>query len=222
MGMNRTIAALSLGALALALVPAATAAPKPPKPGPGSSLSIAAKPSPLLFGRTSTVAGKLTGTNVSGQTVTLRSDQAPYDKFANAGTTTTNASGDYAFAQKPTVNTRYQARIGNLQSAVITLPVRPAVSLRLSDYTPQRGQRVRFAGRVCPEHDGASLSIQKRYSNGYRTIRRTTLRDIPGVACSRYRKTIRIFRDGRFRAVIGAHADHATGLSRSRVADAHS
>jgi hypothetical protein len=213
-----------LAIAALALVPAAAAAPKPPKPpkpGPGSTLSIAAKPSPVVFGRTTLIGGKLTGTNVSGQTVTLRSDPFPYDKFANAGTTVTSATGDYSFTQKPAVNTRYQARIGNLQSAIITLPVRPAVSLRLSDYTPKAGQRVRFAGRVCPQHDGAVLAIQRRKAGKYRTVRRTTLRDIPGSTCSSYRKTFRVRRDGRFRAVIGAHADHAAGISRSRVANAH-
>jgi hypothetical protein len=222
--MNATKITLILGLAALGLVPAATAAPKPPKPpkpGPGSTLSIAAKPSPVVFGRTSVISGKLVGTNVSGQTVTLRSDPYPYDKFANAGTTTTSATGDYAFAQKPTVNTRYQARIGGLESAIVTLPVRPAVSLRLSDYTPKRGQRVRFAGRVCPQHDGAVLALQRRSAGKYRTVRRTTLRDIPGSTCSSYKRTIRLFRDGRWRAVIGHHADHATGLSRSRVADVH-
>jgi hypothetical protein len=221
-GMNKTKIALTLGLAALGLVQAAAAAPKPPKPGPGSTLSIAAKPSPVVFGRTSVISGKLVGTNVSGQTVTLRSDPYPYDKFANAGTAITSATGDYSFAQKPTVNTRYQARVGSLQSAVITVPVRPAVSLRLSDYTPKSGQRVRFAGRVCPQHDGSVLAIQRRSAGKYRTVRRTTLRDIPGSSCSSYRKTFRVHRDGRFRAVIGAHADHATGLSRSRVANAHS
>jgi hypothetical protein len=210
-----------LGIAALGLVPAAAAAPKPPKPGPGSTLSIAAKPSPVVFGRTALIAGKLVGTNVSGQTVTLRSDAFPYDKFANAGTAVTNSTGDYSFAQKPAVNTRYQARIGGLESTVITLPVRPAVSLRLSDYTPKRGQRVRFAGRVCPQHDGSVLAIQRRTAGKYRTVRRTTLRDIPGSTCSSYRRTFRVHRDGRFRAVIGGHADHATGLSRSRVANVH-
>jgi hypothetical protein len=220
--MNITKITLTVGLAALGLVPAAAAAPKPPKPGPGSTLSIAANPSPVVFGRTSLVSGKLVGTNVSGQTVTLRSDPFPYDKFANAGTAVTSPTGDYSFAQKPTVNTRYQARVGNLHSAIITEPVRPAVSLRLSDYTPKRGQRVRFAGRVCPQRDGAVLALQRRSAGKYRTVRRTTLRDIPGSTCSSYRKTLRLHRDGRFRAVIAATPDHATGLSRSRVADAHS
>lgn len=219
--MNLKRAALALGAITLAIGNTAVAATKPPKPGPGSTLSIAAKPSPVVFGRSTVVSGKLIGTNVSGQTITLRSDPFAFDKFSNAGTIATNATGDYAFTQKPTVNTRYQTRVGNVQSVIITVLVRPAVSLRLSDYTPKRAQRVRFAGRVCPEHDGAVLAIQRRSSGKYKTIAHTTLKDVPGSTCSSYRRTLRIHRDGRFRAVIARHADHATGLSRPRVARVH-
>jgi hypothetical protein len=219
--MNKTKIIIALGLAALGLVPAAAAAPKPPKPGPGSTLSIAAKPSPVVFGRSTLVAGKLVGTNVAGQTVTLRSDPFPFDKLSNAGTVVTNATGDYAFTQKPTVNTRYQTRVGSVQSAIITVLVRPAVSLRLSDYTPKRGQRVRFAGRVCPERDGAVLAIQRRSSGKYKTIAHATLKDIPGTPCSSYRRTLHIHRDGRFRAVIARGSDHATGLSHPRVARVH-
>jgi hypothetical protein len=219
--MNLRRAALALGAIALAAGPTPVAAAKPPKPGPGSTLSIAAKPSPVVFGRSTVVSGRLVGTNVSGQIVTLRSDPFPFDKLSNAGTIVTNATGDYAFTQKPTVNTRYQTRVGNVQSAIITVLVRPAVSLRLSDYTPKRGQRVRFAGRVCPERDGAVLAIQRRSSGKYRTIAHTTLKDIPGTPCSSYRRTLRVHRDGRFRTVIARGSDHATGLSHPRVARVH-
>src|SRR4051812_37169439 len=122
--MNLRRAALALGAIVLAASPTAVATAKPPKPGPGSTLSIAAKPSPVVFGRSTVVSGKLVGTNVSGQTVTLRSDPFPFGKLSNAGTIPTNATGDYAFTQKPTVNTRYQTRVGNVQSAIITVLVR--------------------------------------------------------------------------------------------------
>jgi len=50
------------------------------------------------------VSGKLVGTNVSGQTITLRSDPFPFDKFSNAGTIATNATGDY------TVTPRWESR----------------------------------------------------------------------------------------------------------------
>ena len=224
--MNRIKLFLPVTLAALGLIPAVAQANHKPghSPGGGGSgnLTLQASPNPVKYGRTVLLTGRLTGNNNSGVAVSIFNDPFPYDAFTAAGTATTNSSGEYQIGLKPRVNTRYQARQGGEQSAVVTVPVRPAVSLRLSDYTPEAGQRVRFSGRVCPQHDGASLSIQRRYSTGYRTIRRTTLRDIPGSTCSSYRRTFRVYRDGRFRAVIGGHSDHATGLSRSRVANAHS
>ena len=218
--MNRTTVAITLGAAALAAVPIAAQAQKPPKQ-PGN-LTLAAQPNPVVFGRSVTLSGKLTGPNSDGKTVNLQADPFPFDSFSNVASATTNATGDYSLTQKPTVNTRYQAKQGGNDSAVVTVLVRPAVRLRLSDSTPARGQRVRFSGRVCPEHDGATLSIQRRFRTGYRTVKRTTLRDVPGSTCSSYKRRFRVFRDGRYRSVIAAHADHATGRSRSRRVDVHS
>ena len=226
--MNRTIFALSLGASLLVAAPlAAEAAPKPPKPEPPqNSLTIAASPSPVVFGRATAISGKLLGPNAAGQKINVRSDPFPYGQFAAAGSVTTNATGDWTLPQSPTLNTRYQAQTGQagkVASSIITVLVRPAVTLRLGDYTPKVGQRVRFAGRVCPEHDGSLLSIQRRFADGkYRTVTRTVLRDVAGSTCSSYRKRVKIRRDGRYRAVIWGHADHATGKSRSRRVNAHS
>lgn len=220
--MNRTTLALAAAFATLGLTPLAADAAKPPKPPktPGK-LTLAATPNPVKFGRSVTLSGKLNGANNAGQVVNVFADAFPYGAFNKVATATTNVSGAYALLQKPSVNTRYQTRQGAEQSAVVTVLVRPTVSLRLSDYTPKRGQRVRFSGRVCPQHDGSTLAIQRRFSTGYRTVRKTTLRDIPGSTCSSYRRAFRVYRDGRYRAVIGGHADHATGLSRSRVADVH-
>jgi hypothetical protein len=80
---------------------------------------------------------------------------------------------------------------------------------------------VRFSGRVCPQHDGSAISIQRRSHGTYRTIAHATLKHVAGSTCSSYRRTLRIHRDGRFRAVLARHADHATGLSRPRVARVH-
>jgi hypothetical protein len=218
--VNRITVAISLGAAALAAVPLAAQAQKPPKQP--ANLTLAAQPNPVVFGRSVTLSGKLTGPNHDGKSVNLQSDPFPFGSFTNVASATTSATGDYSLPQNPTVNTRYQAKQGGNESAVVTVLVRPAVRLRLSDSTPARGQKVRFSGRVCPEHDGATLSIQRRFSNGYRTVKRTTLQDVPGSTCSSYKRSFRVFRDGRYRSVIVAHADHATGRSRSRLVDVQS
>jgi hypothetical protein len=219
--MNRTTIAISLGAAALATVPLGAQAAKPPPKQPGN-LTLAAQPNPVVFGRSVTLSGKLTGPNNDAKTVNVEADPFPYDSFSTVASATTNATGDYSLTQKPTVNTRYRARQGGNESAIETVLVRPGVRLRLSDSTPARGQKVRFFGRVCPEHDGATLAIQRRFATGYRTVRRTTLQDVVGSTCSSYKRSFRVFRDGRFRSVIAGHGDHATGRSRSRLVDVHS
>jgi hypothetical protein len=216
--MKRIAAAIAIAALCPVAANAAKP-PKPPKPGPGNSLTLAASPSVVVSGRATAISGKLLGPNSGGQQVSLRQDPFPFDKMANAGKATTNATGDYSLTQTPTVNTRYQSRAGQVESPIVTVLVRPAVSLRLSDSTPRRGQRVGFSGQVCPEHDGSRVAIQRRRAGGFRTVARATLRDIPGSPCSRYRRTLRPRRDATYRTVIGGHADHATGVSGRRRVD---
>lgn len=186
---------------------------------PADTLSLIATPNPVLSGRDLSLSGRLTGEKIADQKVTLRSDPFPFDGFGNAGNATTNASGDFLLVQKPNVNTRYQARKGQAESAIVTVLVRPSVSLRLSDSTPSVGQRVRFSGRVCPEHDGTSVAIQRRSGGRFRTVRRAVLRDVAGSGCSSYRRVLRVARDGRFRTVIAGHPDHARGVSAARRAN---
>ena len=99
--------------------------------------------------------------------------------------------------------------------------VRAAVSLRLSDRTPRRGQRVTFSGRVCPEHDTVTIALQRRSSTGWKTIASPVLADIPNVACSSYSVVRRVRRDGRFRARFLGDTDHAAGNSRVKRARVH-
>ena len=92
--------------------------------------------------------------------------------------------------------------------------VRAAISLRASDSNPRAGARVRFSGRLCPEHDGATIALQRRTSKGFRTVRSTTLADAGN--CSTYSKRLRVRRDGVYRAFFAGDADTAAGPSRRR------
>ncbi|HEX5909107.1 MAG TPA: hypothetical protein VFY44_01360 [Thermoleophilaceae bacterium] len=212
---------LALGTAALAITPAAAEAQKPPKTPKGGKLTLAATPNPVTYGGAVRVSGRLTGPSNGGQAVAVQSDLYPFGAFATVATAATTAAGDYAVAQRPLVNTRYRAMKGAELSGVVQVSVRPRVSLRLGDYTPKRGQSVRFSGRVCPQHDGTALLLQRRTATGYRTVRRTTLRDIAGSTCSSYARAFRVYSDGRYRAAIARHGDHTTGVSASRVANAH-
>jgi hypothetical protein len=185
------------------------------------TLTLAASPTAVKFGGSITLSGKLTGPNSDGRNVRVERDVLPLDSFQNAGNATTNATGDWSLVVKPDANARYRASTGNTDSAPVDVTVRAAVSLRLSDRTPARGQRVTFRGRVCPEHDAVTIALQRRSSSGWRTIASPVLADIPNVACSSYRVVRRVRRDGRFRARFLGDTDHAAGNSRVKRARVH-
>src|SRR4051812_5369776 len=85
--------------LALTVNLAVAMAAKPPK---GGDLSIAAKPNPLVLGRTAALSGKLKGANHAGQNIQVQADPFPYSDngFATVATPTTAANGDWAASNK--------------------------------------------------------------------------------------------------------------------------
>lgn len=228
--MNRILVAATV-LVACASVPAATAhkpPDKPPKKPPGkpvdrppkqaAALSLSATPNTVKFGRSVTVSGNLTGRNNTGRTVTLREDPFPLDELLNVGSASTDAQGSYSFVRSPTATTGYQARQGGVESQVVTVSVSPRVSLRFGDRTPAAGKRVRFSGKVCPEHDGGTLQIQRRKARRqWRTAARVTMADAG--TCSSYARRLRVRRDGSFRTLFAADPDHAAARSRVRRID---
>ena len=190
------------------------------KPSPGA-LSIGADHSSVKWGAAVTLGGKLTGSNVSGRNVRVEQDPFPLGSFDNAGSATTNASGDWSLVLKPTANTRYRASVGKTDSPTVDVLVRPAVTLKLSDRTPRRGQRVRFSGQLCPEHDNVAIVLQRRAKDGWRRVARPVLADVPGAGCSSFARRLRVRRDGAYRARFPGDADHAAAGSRVRRARVH-
>lgn len=206
-----------------------TLAGPPPVPGPGkSALSIAARPNPLVFGIATTISGRLTGAkHAGGVSVTLLQNPYPYTGgFKAVTSTTTSSQGGYAFTRKPKRNIRYKAvanpkQAGPVTSASLQVRVRMKVTLSLGDSTPARGQRVRFRGSVYPAHDGRVVYLQRRTLTGrYVTLARTRLRHVLGGRRSFYRRVLRIYRSGVYRAYVGRHADHSAG-SRRRLIVVH-
>jgi hypothetical protein len=225
---------LAAGVLAVcASVPAATAQKppdKPPKkpsdnpvdttPGQPGVLSLTVTPNPVKFGRSVTISGHLEAPNDSGRTITLREDPFPFDDPANVASADTDAQGNYSFVRNPTVNTRYQVRQGGAESEIVTVSVKPGLSLRFGDRTPAAGNRVRLWGKVCPEHDGGTLEVQRRKARRqWRTVARVTMADAG--TCSSYRRRLRVRRDGAFRAFFAADSDHAAARSRVRRIDVY-
>ena len=209
--------------LALTVNLAVAMAAKPPK---GGNLSITTKPNPVVFGRTVALSGKLTGAGHANKPVQVQADPFPYNgQYTTVATPTTAANGNWAASNKPDRNTNYRVKRGGTVSAIVTERVRIRVSLRVSDRTPKVGQRERFRGRACAalNINGARVRIQRRTRTGkWRTVRRTTLRDIAGTTCSKYSRRFRVFRDGTYRAfVVSNNPAYANGRSSRRHLNAH-
>ena len=212
--MKRTLVIFA-AALAAFLAPTAQGA------APPQTLTMSASATIVKFGGTVTLAGKLAGGKIDAKNVTVRQDPFPISGFSNAGSASTNATGDWLFAVKPTANTRFQARSGKADSPAVDVMVRPAISLKLSDRTPKRGQRVRFSGTLCPEHDGVAIALQRRTTSGWRTVAKPVLADVAGTTCSSYAHSLRVRRNARYRASFPGDADHVAGNSRARRATVH-
>jgi len=212
--MKRTL--IDLAALAALAAPAVHAAKPAPK-----NITIGATSTTVKFGGSVTLSGKLTGSNNGGRPVAIQKDTFPVDTFSNAGTVTSNAQGDWTFTDKPTANTRYQARSGNADSKTLDVMVRPAITLKLSDSTPRAGTLVRFSGQLCPEHDGIHVGLQRKFGTKWRTLRRPLLKDLAGSTCSQYSKRLRVRRDGAYRVHFFGDTQFVAGNSRVRRVNAH-
>ena len=225
--MKRTM--ILAGLALVCLTPVAADAAKPPS---GSNqLTIDSQASAVTFGRSTVISGRLTGPNHANRTIELQKDPYPFEgNFVEEATTRTGSNGSYSFRVFPTVHTRYRVEArppSAVTSATVTVLVRKRVSLFANDYTPTAGERVRFFGRTCPEHDGMTVHLQRRTSSGWRHVAHPVLQDelggptILGQPCSTYEATFRVSSDRSYRAVVGADADHSRGVSRQRFLDVH-
>jgi hypothetical protein len=209
----RLYLAATLLAVAVALAIASEGeAQKPPKPG----MTLKASAEQVTFSSPVTLTGKVKGAK-QAMPVTLERRAANATTFAAAGTATTDANGDFSFADRPSKSSVYRVTAGTVASPEVAVAVAPLVGLKVGDATPRKGQRVRFKGTVRPQHDSARVAIQRKRADGtWATVRSAALRDA-GSRYSTYSQRIRIRRSGTFRTVLAAHADHAEGVSRERA-----
>ena len=228
--MNRTVIATVAAVATVALIVplAATATHRPGHKQPGGpnanpNLSIGAEPNPVPFGKTTTISGRLHGSDNGGKTIELGENPFPFrenDRFKAAGTATTDANGDYSFTVTPELNTNYRTRTTNVDPEQVSGSVFVGVKMRITravdDRTPNSGQTVTFSGKVRPAHDGDTVLIQRRRPTGtWRTLQNVALEPGPGSEDSSvYDAQVTIQRDGVWRAKIRRDEDHLGNRSR--------
>ena len=167
-----------------------------------------------VFGRLRVLSGTIAGAGPAGVQVKLQENPSPFAGFKNTLTTTTDASGHYAFNVNPSVNTTYRAVASTrpqATSAPLVTGVAPAISLRLR----RSGGALRARGIVAPAHNGATLRVQRRTSRGWRTVKRVVLRATRDPLRSSYTARLRA-RTGLYRAYLARDADHIAGTSSRR------
>lgn len=227
--MKRTFS-IALVALGVFAVPAAADHRPGHTQGGGnnSQITVKASATTVTFGQTVTFTGNVKDAPV-GTIVEVWENPQPYTGgFKNTGRTaaTTDAQGSYRVTGvKPQRHTQYKVVARTtppVESGNVLVQVRLRVSFRVSDSTPRRGQLVRFYGTVAPEHDGKTVLIQRRRTDGkWATVARTTTLD-NGTATSKYSRRIRIRRSGTFRvSVPDADGAHLSGVSRTRTLRTH-
>jgi hypothetical protein len=185
-------------------------------------VSLAANPNPVRVGGVTTLSGVLTGTGNGGRDVVILSNPWPYTQgFLPAGNAmVTNADGSFSqtLAAVP-VNTQFLVQMParpEVASPIVVVGATVAVTRDVDVDRHNRFGLLRFTGRVSPAVDGRAVLVQKlnrRTGNWFRVG--STFTRHTGGDSSRYRKTVRQRRGGRFRVLVVMDDKYASSGSRS-------
>ena len=167
-------------------------------------VSLAATPNPIAAGKSTVLAGTLTGTGNAGRRIVLQSSPWPYTAgFQNAANEQiTNAQGGFSFpVLSVPFNTQYRVQMperAGVFSPIVTAGVKPYVKTKVGKRRVRRGGRIRFSGTVIPAGTGAQIAFQKKRRGNWVTVGGTIVR-----SGGRYSKRLKIRRGGTFRVWTG-------------------
>jgi hypothetical protein len=177
-----------------------------PKP---LTFSLAATPNPVSVGGSTTLAGVLDGTQGDDRRIVIKYNPWPYTQgfLPVSNELVTNDDGSFSMTLPAVhMNTQFLVQLvarPEIASAPILLGTSLDVTRHVRVRRGERRGRLRFRGRITPAVDGEQVLIQKlRLSDGiWRTVGETFARNA-GESFSRYRKTIRQRRGGRYRVLV--------------------
>ena len=185
--------------------------------------SFAATPNPVAAGGVATLSGVLQGTYGDDRRIVIKSNPWPYTQgFLPVGNElVTNDDGSFSMTLPAVaVNTQFIVQMvarPDIVSAPVLLGTTLEVTRRVRVDRGERRGRLRFRGRITPAVDGEQVLIQKlRLSDGvWVTVAETFARNA-GDSFSRYRKTIRQRRGGRYRVLVNVdEGTYSPSASRS-------
>lgn len=118
--------------------------------------------SPLVpFGSSVTISG----VGAPGEAVTLYSRDAA-GALSEAGSTTTNAAGEYSFTAEPQASTDYFTRQGTETSSVLPERVDFALSPATPPVSATAGQPVTLTGTLAPAKPGEQVLLERQNASG--------------------------------------------------------
>lgn len=184
-------------------------------------LTLAATPNPVAFGRPTVLAGTLSGTGNANRQIVLQANPFPYTQgfVPVSNPQLTNPQGGFAFPLLSVpLNTQFRVLIPTrpeIVSPIVNVGVAVRVSTSVSSRRVRSGGRVRFFGRVTPARPGAQVAIQKRRGRRWVTVAGTITHTATS-RYSRYGKTLRIRRGGRYRVFVAiVDGNFASGAGRT-------
>jgi hypothetical protein len=126
-------------------------------------LTLLASANPLSFGETVTLSGVAAGAVT--QPVTLLARTAA-GAFAPLATSTTDASGNYSFAETPEVNTYYEVSYASEKSLALFEGVKYALALTEPQATTVAAAPYTVSGSVTPARAGTTVYLERESAAG--------------------------------------------------------
>jgi hypothetical protein len=126
-------------------------------------LTILVSADPLSFGEAVTLSG--VAADAVTQPVTLLA-RTSGGAFAPIATATTDASGNYSFAETPEVNTYYEVSYAANRSIALFEGVKYALRLTAPPVTVAAGQPFTASGDLTPARPGASVYLEREGAAG--------------------------------------------------------
>ncbi|CAB4914274.1 unannotated protein [freshwater metagenome] len=183
--------------------------------------AVAANPSAVPFGGTTTIAGTLGGTGSAGRQVRLEQNPWPYTAgFQPVGNVLlTTATGGFSFPVLGLgINTQYRVSttdrtptvsdvVGTQVGVVVTTNVKRRV---------KKGNTLRFSGRVRPAKVGEQVGVQRLSGTKWKTLKGSRTRTGTADYAS-YATRVRIRRSGTYRVFVTVGDGSLQGLPGSSV-----
>jgi hypothetical protein len=184
-------------------------------------VTLAATPNPIRSGRSTTLAGVLSGTGNANRQVVLQANAWPYTGgFVNqSNSQVTSSTGAFSFPILSVANnTQYRVLMvarPEVVSPIVVLGTTVKVTRHAKVFPGKKRGRIHFWGTMTPAADAATVQIQKLRSGTWIAIRDTKAK-ATGKGYSRYSANVRQKHGGRYRVVAADPSGlHSVSISRS-------